>query len=136
MAYVAMTRGRSTNEAFIYQRPSGERDHDHTAPITEPEMHILQRGTAYYAAHHFRRILANDDRPRTMHDHAERTPAQHLPGTVTDLLARNDERRTARRAVWREHVRRARAFQTGYAQASATWGRSADLSADGDALEL
>jgi hypothetical protein len=36
-------------------------------------MHMLRRGTSYSAASFMRAILANDDRPRTMHPEAERT---------------------------------------------------------------
>jgi hypothetical protein len=53
MAYVAMTRGRDTNEAFIYQHITGEADHQHSPPVTEPEMYTLRRGNSYSAAHHF-----------------------------------------------------------------------------------
>jgi hypothetical protein len=105
MAYVAMTRGRSTNEAFIYQPITGEADHQHTTPVTDPEIHTLRRGNAYSAAHHFRQILAHDDRPQTMHDYAERTPEHQLPRVVADLLARNDTRRTSRQAAWRSHAK-------------------------------
>jgi conjugative relaxase-like TrwC/TraI family protein len=136
MAYVAMTRGRDTNEVFIYQHLSGEADHHHTTPVTDPGMHVIRRGNAYSAAHHFRKILANDDRPRTMHDHAERTPTQHLPELVAQVLVRNDGRRAARRAVWREQVRRARTFHAGYEHAAAAHARSADLGVDRDALEV
>jgi hypothetical protein len=47
MAYVALTRGRNTNEAFIYQPVTGEADHQHTPPVTEPESHTLRRGNTY-----------------------------------------------------------------------------------------
>ena len=46
-------------------------------------------------------ILANDDRPRTTHDQAERAARHLLPDAVGDLLDQNDARRAARRAVWR-----------------------------------
>ena len=97
-----MTRGRQTNEAFLYQPVTGEADHQHTPPITDPETHLLRRGNTYSAAHHFRHILGHDDRPRTLPDHAQRTPPEHLPAEVADLLSRNATRRTARHEVWRE----------------------------------
>ena len=34
MAYVAMTRGRHNNEAFLYQKIGQEADHDHAKPIS------------------------------------------------------------------------------------------------------
>ena len=77
MAYVAMSRGRDTNHAYIYTHFSGEADHEHTTPVAD--VHMLRRGTKYAAAHYFRMILANDERPRTMHAEAERTERELLP---------------------------------------------------------
>ena len=54
-------------------------------------------------------ILANDDRPRTMHAEAERTDRDLLPAQVADLLDRNDQRREAWRTAWRQHSAQARA---------------------------
>jgi hypothetical protein len=56
-------------------------------------------------------ILANDDRPRTMHAEAERTEQHLLPDTISDLPQQQERRRAARRAVWREHSAAARAHQ-------------------------
>ena len=75
MAYVAMTRGKDENHAFIYQPITGEADHEHATPVAGLEIHRLRRGNKHAAAHYFRTILANDDRPRTMHAEAERTEA-------------------------------------------------------------
>jgi conjugative relaxase-like TrwC/TraI family protein len=114
MAYVAMTRGRNTNHAYLYQRLSGESDHEHSVPVAGPEIHRLRRGNEYLAAHHFRRALANDDRARTMHAEAERTDGRLLPATVQELLERHERRRGARRAVWREHAATARHRDAAY----------------------
>ena len=59
-------------------------------------------------------ILANDDRPRTMHAEAERTERHLLPEVVADLLQRQDERRRARRAAWRVHLRAAELWSDGH----------------------
>ena len=67
MAYVAMSRGRDTNQAYIYTRVSGEADHEHAHPVAGGEVHELRRGTKYSAAHYLRAIAANDQRPHTMH---------------------------------------------------------------------
>ena len=104
MLYVAMTRGRDNNEAFIYQRLTGEVDHEHSSPVAGADIHILRRGNKYSAAHYFRMMLANDDRPRTMHAEAERTERHLLPEVVARLLERHDQRRANRRAVWRDHT--------------------------------
>jgi hypothetical protein len=50
-------------------------------------------------------ILANDDRPRTMHAEAERTDLELLPPAVAAQLDRNDQRR----GTWRQHSAEARA---------------------------
>jgi hypothetical protein len=113
MAYVATTRGRDTNEAFIYQHITGEADHQHSPPVTEPEMYTLRRGNSYSAAHHFRQILVHDDRPQTMHDHAAHTPTQHLPTEIAELLGRNEVRRIRRGALWREQAARVRRYRDG-----------------------
>ena len=67
MAYVGMTRGKDENHAFIYQPITGEADHEHGKVAAGAEIHTMRRGNKYAAAHYFRMILANDDRPRTMH---------------------------------------------------------------------
>ena len=63
MLYVAMTRGRHNNEAFLYQRFGNEADHDHSEPESGDGIHVARRDNKYSAAQHFRMILANDDRP-------------------------------------------------------------------------
>ncbi len=104
MLYVAMTRGRRNNEAFLYQRFKREADHDHTNAVVGDTIHIARRDNKYSATQHLRAILANDDRPRTMHAEAERTEPQKLPTAVAGLINRHDERRRARRAVWQDHL--------------------------------
>jgi hypothetical protein len=137
MAYVAMTRGRDTNEAFLYQPITGEADHQHTAPVTEPEIHRLGRGNAYSAGHHFRQILIHDERPHTMHDYAERTPTQHLPTEIAELLARNEARRIRRGALWREQTARVRRYRDGYEHATTAIAATQEASSfETDGLEL
>jgi conjugative relaxase-like TrwC/TraI family protein len=137
MLYVAMTRGRENNQAYIYQRLPGESDHDHTAPVSSPEIHRLRRGDKYCAAHAFRMILGHDDRPRTMHAEAERTPRHLLPDEVSNLLQRHEQRRAARRAVWREHLATTRARQATYERmTTAADGAERDLDFDADGLDL
>ena len=58
-------------------------------------------------------ILGNDDRPRTMHVEAERADRDVLPDVVADALERNDDRRSARRAVWSQHQATARKWRGG-----------------------
>jgi conjugative relaxase-like TrwC/TraI family protein len=137
LAYVAMSRGRDTNHAYIYTHVSGEADHEHTTPVTGADGHVLRRGTKYSAAHYFRTILANDERPRTMHAEAEHTDPELLPDIVGRLLDRHDARRTARRQTWREHTAAQRAFHERYARLAADIGRAAERGMDrGYGLEL
>jgi hypothetical protein len=136
MAYVAMTRGRQTNEAFLYQSVTGEADHQHTPPVTEPEIHTLRRGNTYSAAHHFRQILARDERPHTMHHHAAHTPAQHLPTEIAELLDRNEARRIRRGALWREQAARVRRNRDGYKHATTAFTAAREASFEADGLEL
>jgi hypothetical protein len=76
MAYVAMTRGRHTNHAYLYQKLNHEADHHHATPIAAPQIHQLHRGTKYTAAQAFRALLANDNRPTTcMHKPNTRQPS-------------------------------------------------------------
>ncbi len=91
---------------------------------------------------YFRMILANDDRPRTMHAEADRTDRELLPPLVAALLDRNDERRTARRAAWRQHSAEARARGAANERLTDAMRDTAERAAErersvgGDALEL
>ena len=93
MGYVAMTRGRHNNEAFLYQKVDNEADHEDATPVTDPAIHQLRPGNKYSAAYHFKQILHNDDRPRTMHAEAQRTDRALLPGRVADMIQRHEARR-------------------------------------------
>ena len=140
LAYVGMTRAKDENHAYVYQRISGEADHEHSRIVGGADIHVLRRGNKWAAAHHFRGILANDDRPRTMHAEAERTERDLLPQPVSDLLATQEQRRSARRAVWREHSAAGRAAAAAYQRMATTAetvaerdrGRSRDV----DGLEI
>jgi hypothetical protein len=56
-----MSRGRDTNQAYIYTRDDTEVDHEHGQRVVGSEIHELRRGTKYSAAHRLRSIAANDD---------------------------------------------------------------------------
>ncbi|WP_201359049.1 MobF family relaxase [Mycobacterium paraintracellulare] len=114
MAYVGMTRGKDENHAYIYQPITGEADHEHSGVAAGAEIHTLRRSNKYAAAHFFRIILANDDRPRTMHAEAERTDRDLLPPVVAGLLDRHDQRRQQLRAGWRAHNAQARTREAAY----------------------
>ncbi|MEC9323828.1 MAG: MobF family relaxase, partial [Actinomycetota bacterium] len=140
MAYVGMTRAKAENHAYVYQRISGEADHEHSRLVAGADIHVLRRGNKWAAAHHFRTILANDDRPRTMHAEAERTERDLLPQPVSDLLIAQERRRSARSAVWREHSAAGRdaaaAYQRMATVAETVAERDRDRGRDIDGLEL
>jgi hypothetical protein len=142
MAYVGMTRGKDENHAFIYQPITGEADHEHARVASAAEMHTIRRGNKYAAAHYFRMILANDDRPRTMHAQAERADRELLPVAVGAALDRNDQRRAARDTSWRLHSAKARAREAALerlmprGQATAERAASRAQTVGGDSLEL
>ena len=140
MAYVGMTRAKDENHAYVYERISGEADHEHSRLVAGADIHVLRRGNKWAAAHHFRTILANDDRPRTMHAEAERTERDLLPQPVSDLLIAQEQRRSARSAVWREHSAAGRAAAAAYQRmatvAETVAERDRDRGRDIDGLEL
>ncbi len=131
MAYVAMTRGRHNNEAFLYQKLSHEADHEHATPVAAPGLHQLRRGNKYSAEHHFKQILGNDDRPTTMHAQAQRTDPGLLPERVAEVIERHQARRRTRMAAWREHIKTAQAWQAGHQRmAAAATSRAAEIEFD------
>jgi hypothetical protein len=137
MAYVAMTRGRHNNEAFLYQKFSREADHEHAKPVAAPAIHQLRRGNKHSAAYYFRQILGNDERPRTMHAEAERTEPTLLPEVVAEVIERNEARRRARRTAWQAHVKTAQAWRAGHERmAAAATTRAAGTDLDAAGLEL
>ena len=92
------------------------------SPGTDP--HVLRRGNKYSAAHYLRTVLANDDRPRTMHAEAEHTPRHPLPDIVGQLLDDNEQRRGARCQIWREHMAAERAREAAYHRITETIQRA------------
>ena len=132
MAYVAMTRGRDHNHAYIYTRQAGEADHEHRHVLDDGEVHQLRRGTKSSAAHHFRAILANDDRVRTLHAEAERTAPEYRHPVVAALLERNEQRRAARQHTWRQYIAAERARHAAYERMADTAEQSAERSRTSD----
>jgi len=100
LLYVAMTRGRESNQAYLYERIAGEGDHEHAQPT--PGVHVARRGSGREAAHLVRAILANrDEQARTAHHIAAETPdPDQLPERVQWAL---DRRVNAVRARQRTH---------------------------------
>jgi conjugative relaxase-like TrwC/TraI family protein len=101
LLYVAMTRGRHTNTAHLYERSVEQEYGQRLAGPT----HVPQRGTSSQAGELIRAIIANhDDRPVTAHDYAAQTPGAALPDRVRSLLNRRTTAAQSRRAsyeTWR-----------------------------------
>ncbi|WP_375488870.1 MobF family relaxase [uncultured Mycobacterium sp.] len=141
MAYVAMTRGKDENHVYIYQAITGEADHEHASPVAGLEMHRMRRGNKHAAAHYFRIILTNDDRPRTMHAEAERTDPHQLPSVVAAVVHRQAERRRVRQRAWRQNNAQAHRWEAAYqrmaqSRDSAEYRHERGRFADGAGLEL
>ncbi|WP_325425697.1 ATP-dependent DNA helicase [Mycobacterium sp.] len=117
MAYVGMTRARDENHLAIYPAVTNQAHQHHEA---DTGIHQMHRGTKYAAAQHFRMIVANDDRVRTMHTVAARTDRKLLPAAVAASLDRNDQRCAARAQAWRQHEAQTHARETAYQRITAT----------------
>ena len=101
LLYVAMTRGRDTNTAYLYERIAGEGDHEHAQPT--PGVHVARRGTSRDAAHLVRAIIANhDEQARTAHHIAADTPTVSSCPTASARLL---DRRATAVATRRHHYR-------------------------------
>ncbi len=101
-AYVALTRGRDTNNAYLYEKIAGEGDHEH-AEVT-PGVHIPRRGTSRQAADLLRGIIGRDERARTVMAAAADTDRTQLPEQLRTLLDQHDRTRAACRAEYRTYI--------------------------------
>jgi hypothetical protein len=88
MMYVAMTRARDANTAYLYERAT-EPEYGSTPPDGS---HLLRRGTSQQAGQLARIIIATgDDVPVTAHQVAVNTSRQLLPDVVGQLLDRRSK---------------------------------------------
>ncbi|WP_165762754.1 ATP-dependent DNA helicase, partial [Mycolicibacterium iranicum] len=104
LAYVALTRGRASNHAYLYQRTVGEGDHQHRD--LSDGVHLAHRGTPTHAGRTLRHIIGNDTPAQTAHHTAAQTPAHALPERVASLVTRHQQAVTARLATDRRSQRR------------------------------
>jgi hypothetical protein len=96
-------------------------DEAHTQRSAHIDIHQTYRGTKHSAARALHTILtANDDRPATMHNVADRTDRELLPDLVAAVLDCNDERRVARGRALRQHSDQTRARLAALERLSAT----------------
>ncbi|OBF46887.1 MobF family relaxase [Mycolicibacterium monacense] len=103
LLYVAMTRGRGGNNAYLYERSTAG-----GSTRAERHGHLPVRGSRQEAARIVGAILARDDRPVTAHQVALASQPSSLPTAV----ARVTDQRNAAAARWRE--------------AHASWTRTAE----------
>jgi hypothetical protein len=106
LLYVAMTRGRESNQAYLYQRTVGEADHQHAAPAEG--VHVAHRGTPAQAAAVMRTVIGRDERARTAHHSAADTPVELLPDRVASLVSDHQQTVTRRWAAHHTTERRQR----------------------------
>lgn len=87
LLYVAMTRGRQTNTAYLHDRIAGENEHSQSDGV-----HIPRRGTAKEAAQRARTIIANHgEEACTAHQIAQVADGSGLPDPVRGLLRRRSD---------------------------------------------
>lgn len=100
LLYVALTRGRESNQAYLYERIAGEGEHEHAQP---DGLHVMRRGSGRDAGQLVRGIIANhDQQARTAHHIAgEASDREQLPDHVQSLL----DRRAKAVATRRNHYR-------------------------------
>jgi hypothetical protein len=113
LLYVAMTRGRGSNRAYLYDRAGEAIDYHHGQP---DGVHTMHRASSRAAAHLMRAIIAiaTDNRAQTAHDLAAGTDSKQLPALVARLLI--DGRTQAvqmRRDTYRSWQAQARERQAG-----------------------
>jgi hypothetical protein len=98
LLYVAMTRGRHTNTAYLYERTIGDSEYGHQEPAGT---HLASRGNSRDAADIVRAVLANHDpTPVTAHDYAAQTPGAALTDRIRLLLNRRTTAARRRRATY------------------------------------
>ena len=105
LAYVAMTRGRDTNEVYLYEGTVGEADHQHRDDQAPEGVHVAQRGGPAQAARMLRQIVGRDEPARTAHQTAADTPAELLPELVANLVAEHHSALTQRHTKYQKTQR-------------------------------
>ena len=99
LLYVALSRGRQRNEAYVYERSDQGNDHQQQG---ESGVHVLRRGDRREAMEAVAAIAANrDDRPLTAHQVAAQCQDRSLlPERAAELVARRETEVAQRRWRW------------------------------------
>jgi len=102
--YVAMTRGRGANTAYLYERTT-EAEH---GPATDRGPHVMRRETASQAAQLAHAIIATHDHvPATAHQLAAHTARQLLPERIESVRGKRElavQQRVIAYAEWQKAV--------------------------------
>lgn len=99
LLYVAMTRGRESNTAYLYERQAGETAHEHR---DQPGMHVLRRGTTSDAVQRVRTVIAHrDEQAHSAHHIVATTDPGQLTEIVRGLLVRRTHALHARGRAYR-----------------------------------
>jgi hypothetical protein len=106
LSYVALTRGRDTNTAYLYQRTT---EHEYQRESTEQD-HVMDRGSGQHAARLLRGIIANDEHPATAHAVAATTASESRPSRVRAAIERRARAVRDRSGVYRRWRAEAVAF--------------------------
>jgi hypothetical protein len=109
-AYAALTRGRASNSAYLWDKIAGGGDHEH-AEIT-PGVHVARRGTSHDAAVLLPAITGRDEHAQTVMDTAADTDMATAADTdraplseqVHDLLWQHERTRNRCRADYRRYI--------------------------------
>jgi ATP-dependent exoDNAse (exonuclease V) alpha subunit len=98
LLYVAMTRGRHTNTAYLHERIAVENDHSQHDGV-----HIPRRGSTQEAAQLARTLIANhDEQAQTAHQIAQIAGDSALPEPVRSLLRRRSDALQQRRTAYQQ----------------------------------
>lgn len=101
LLYVAMSRGRATNTAYLYERLS-ESAH---AAAQAAAVHATWRGSLQEAAEALRMVAARDEAPISAHDAATLSIDDELPAQVQRLAKKRRTDRLRRETEFRDQER-------------------------------
>lgn len=117
-----MTRGRGGNNAYLYERSTGDEARD-----AEYRRHLPVRGTRQEATGVASGILMRDDGPVTAHQAASAAGSNALPARAAQLIEQNNARVAARYAAHANWTKTAGQFTTGMSSARHNFrGRARD----------
>ena len=110
MLYVAMTRGRESNSAYLYEHAREASEYTHDQP---DGVHMMRRGASRVAANLMRTIIATDGQAQTAHDFAagvgSEQPLDRVVSLLVDRRAQAAQTRRATHRSWQTQTRESQA---------------------------